>query len=116
MIIFSALLISYAGCKDPAPSNTRSDTAPKGNTQQSKGLVIEGQPKLTEDVEKEIYKSLNYRRKMIKSIREGAGSVRGIQQMQDELDLLTKGFMGRYNLNQAEIDRILKKGESQNWE
>ena len=80
------------------------------------GKISAGRPEVTEDVEREIYKSLNHRRKMIASIKRNSGPNRGIQQMQDELDLLTRGFMSRYSLTQAEIDEILKKGDANAWE
>ena len=80
------------------------------------GGIHEGRPKVTENVEREIYKSLNHRRKMMASIKRNSGPNRGIQQMQDELALLTRGFMSRYSLTQQEIDEILKKGDSNAWE
>ncbi len=79
------------------------------------GQITEGRPVVTEDVEKVIYKSLNHRRKMMAAIKEKSGSSRGLQQMQDELNLLSKMFMSKYGLSEAEIAQILKKGDSSNW-
>ncbi len=127
MAISLILLLPCLGCENVAPSRPTSDNSSTSPTTTAndndwitsndmiiveKGKITEGRPKVTEDVEREIYKSLNYRRKMIASIKQNSGSSRGIQQMQDELDLLSKVFMSRYSLTQAEIDEILKKGDS----
>ena len=80
------------------------------------GKITEGRPKVTESVQREIYKSLNYRRKMMGSIQQNSGSSRGIQQMRDELEILSKGFMSRYGLTQLEIDQILQKGDVRTWD
>ncbi len=50
------------------------------------------------------------------AIKEKSGSSRGFQQMQDELNLLFKGFISSYGLSEADIVEILKKGDSGNWE
>ena len=97
--------------QDPDPEWIVSDDAITADN----GNVTIGHPALTEDVEREIYRSLGHRRKMIKSIGNGSGSKRGIQQMQDELNLLTRGFMSRYNLTRTEIDSILEKGDANDW-
>lgn len=94
---------------------TRGGITSEGAVTIRNGKVTLGQPQLTEEVEKEVFKSLNYRRKMIASINQNSGSIRGMQQMQEELALLTRGFMSRYGLSQAEIDEILKKGEANGW-
>ncbi len=127
----SLILLPCLGCENVAPSRSTTDNSSTSSTTTAndndwitsndmiiveKGKITEGRPKVTEDVEREIYKSLNYRRKMIASIKQNSGSSRGIQQMQDELDLLSKVFMSRYSLTQAEIDEILKKGDSNAWD
>jgi hypothetical protein len=53
---------------------------------------------------------------MMAAIKEKSSSSRGLQQMQDELNLISRGFMSRYGLSEAEIAQIIKKGESGNWE
>jgi hypothetical protein len=113
-----ALLTLCLGC-DSAVSPTSKNNEQiisDGQITVVNGQVTEGRPVVTEDVEKEIYKSLNHRRKMMTAIKEKSGSSRGFQQMQDEFNQLTKMFMTRYGLNNAEIDQILKKGDSGNWE
>jgi hypothetical protein len=52
---------------------------------------------------------------MMAAIKEKSGSSQGLQQMQDELNLLSKMFMGKYGLSEAEIGQILKKGDSAKW-
>lgn len=89
----------------------RADSATTSNRQ-----VTLGRPDVTEEIEKEIYRSLNHRRKMMAAIAEKSGSSRGYQQMQEELGLLTKGFMSRYGLSEAEIAGILAKGDAGSWE
>ncbi len=131
MAISLILLLPCLGCENVAPSRSTTDNSSTSSTTTANdndwitsndmiivenGKITEGRPKVTEDVEREIYKSLNYRRKMIASIKQNSGSGRGIQQMQDELDLLSKVFMSRYSLTQAEIDEILKKGDSNAWD
>ncbi len=131
MAISLILLLPCLGCENVAPSRSTTDNSSTSSTTTANdndwitsndmiivenGKITEGRPKVTEDVEREIYKSLNYRRKMIASIKQNSGSSRGIQQMQDELDLLSKVFMSRYSLTQAEIDEILKSGDSNAWD
>ena len=117
----SIALISLACCagcgepKTPAKSNGVTITS-KGAITVEDGKVTEGRPKVTPEVEREIYKALNYRRKMKASIESGSGSKQGAQQMQDELNTLTKMYMGRYTLTQAEVNEILKKGDANGWD
>lgn len=117
-------VLPYLGCEKPnfGDSQGSSPTANEDgwivsdkNLTIENGKITEGRLTVTEDVEREIYKSLNHRRKMIASIKKNSGSARGIQQMQDEFELLSKGFMTRYDLTQGEIDAILAKGDSNGW-
>ena len=123
-IRFSALLFPVAlltlsvGCdKIGSPtSGSNSEVVSDGSITVSNGQVTEGRPEVSEEVEKEVYKSLNHRRKMMTAIKEKSGSSAGFQQMQDEFNLLSKGFMSRYGLSEAEIAKILEKGDSANWQ
>jgi hypothetical protein len=112
------LLTLCIGCDNAASpaSKSNSQTISGDAITVENGQITEGRPGVTEDVEKEIYKSLNHRRKMMAAIKEKSGSSPGLQQMQDELDLLSKMFMGKYGLSEAEIGEILKKGDSSNWQ
>jgi hypothetical protein len=112
------LLTLCIGCDNAASpaSKSNSQTTSGDAINVENGQITEGRPDVTEDVEKEIYKSLNHRRKMMAAIKEKSGSSSGLQQMQDELNLLTKMFMGKYGLSEAEIGEILKKGDSGNWQ
>ena len=119
-LISTVSLSTLVGCGRPVSESTPVGTGKaitsKGAITVKDGEVQFGKPKVTEDVEKEIYKSLNHRRKMIAAIQEGSGSKRGLDQMNDELELLTKGFMGRYDLTAARIEKILEKGDANGWE
>lgn len=116
-----AVLIAFAcpGCEKKA-SNTNVNGG--GTVVSTESITVEdgkvtiGRPVVTEDVKREIYKTLNHRRKMIAAIQKNAGSSRGIKQMQDELELLTKASMSRYGISQADIDAILKEGDANSWE
>lgn len=120
------LLWTCFGCQPPQGSNPASQSttaADKIDEATSRSaLTIDdarpnaGQREITEEIEREIYKSLNHRRKMMAAIRRNSGSQRGIQQMQDELGLLSRGFMNRYQFTEADIETILNKGDANGWE
>ena len=119
VLSFSILLLTLcSGCFNAATPTSESNTqiVSDGAVSVANGQITEGRAVVSDDVEKEIYKSLNHRRKMIAAIQAKSGSSAGLQQMQDELNLLTKGFMSRYGLSESEIAEILSKGDSNNWE
>lgn len=79
------------------------------------GKVTFGKPELTEQDKKSIYKALSHRKRMAAAIRKNGGNQRGIQQMEDEFNLLAKGYMLRFDLSRAELDKILETGENEGW-
>lgn len=115
MVVLLALCMGCDNAVSPT-SKSKNQIISDSQITVENGKITEGRPVVTEDVEKEIYKSLNHRRKMMAAIKEKSGSSRGLQQMQDELSLLSKMFMSKYELSEAEISQILKKGDSGNWE
>jgi hypothetical protein len=66
-----------------------------------------------EQAEQKIYKALAYRRNAQRDL-EKAG-LRGAAQMKDEYDLLRRGFMAQYQINEGQIELILAKGDSLGW-
>lgn len=118
-----------AGNTQPQPGaarRIRPDTQPKQNTGQQivsdgivtveDGKVTYGRPQMTEEVERQIYKSLSHRRNLARAIEEKVpGGNRGSQQIRQEYDLLLKGHMVRYGISQGDIDSIMRKGDEQGW-
>jgi hypothetical protein len=118
VLLFPVMLLPLCiGCDNAVSptSKTNNQTISGGQITIENGQLTEGRIVVTEDVEKEVYKSLNHRRKMMAAIKEKSGSSQGLQQMQDELNLLSKMFMSKYGLSEAEIGQILKKGDSAKW-
>lgn len=76
------------------------------------GQLVTGKPKVSEAIEREVYEALNHRRKMLAALSDQPNNGRGARQMQDELDLLTRGFMVRYDLTRAEVNQILARGDA----
>ncbi|TWT94437.1 hypothetical protein [Stieleria varia] len=99
----------------PAETNGKTTIISNEAITVENGKVTMGPPKLTEAVEREIYKTLNQKKKIIEGIQNNGGPSRGVQQMQQEMELMTKGFMVRYNITREEIDAILSKGNSSGW-
>lgn len=120
----ACLLVWSTGCEPPEsaskmPGNGTS-ARPKQETTADyirvrDGKIETGRPRIDEQVEREIYASLNFRRKMISAIQAKGGSQRGIQQMQEELETLTQSFMVRYSLSRQEVLDILRKGDHAGW-
>jgi hypothetical protein len=80
------------------------------------GQVTYGPPKMTEEVERQLYSSLAYRRNLARSIEaQIPGGNRGGQQCWEEYHLLAKGWMARYGITEADINAILTKGDQQGW-
>ena len=128
-----------AGCKPPraAKSNSgdngdkeaaqneedQSTRLPPGTTIVSDGpITIEngkvtyGEPELTEQKEKEIYKALQHRLNMAEQIeKQNPGGNAASRSMRDEYRLIKQGFMNRYKLNESDIARIIKKGKAEGW-
>ncbi len=81
------------------------------------GVVTYGAPKLTEDVEKQIYKTLSYYHNLASEIEANVpGGNRGSQQTRQDYELSKKSFMVRYQLSDADIGAILRKGDEQGWD
>ena len=124
-IVTTVLLLLPGGCEKPA-AEPASDTASASKESDwivsdqmitvENGTIYEGRPTVSEEVEREIYRSLNHRRRMMSSIQKNSGPQHAMQQMSDELELLTQGFMGRYGLSRAEVDAILQKGDAAGWQ
>lgn len=80
------------------------------------GTVTLGPPKVTPEVEREIYKALTFHRNIAEEIeRQVPGGNRGSQQSRADYDLILRGYMVRYSLSEAEIKAILKKGDDEGW-
>lgn len=80
------------------------------------GKVTYGPPKVTAEVEKEIYRSLSYYRNLANAIEQKVpGGNRGSQQTRQDYDIAAKSFMVRYGISEADIESILKKGDAQGW-
>ena len=80
------------------------------------GKVTFGRPEVTEQVEKDIYKSLAYRLNMAEQIeKRNPGGNQASRNMREEYQTIKKGHMGRYGLSESDITRIMKKGESKGW-
>lgn len=75
------------------------------------GKVTIGELKITEEDEKQIYKSLSSKRNLAKAVPKE--NVK--QQLMQEYDLIKKGFMSKFKLTEADIEAILKKGDDNGW-
>jgi hypothetical protein len=80
------------------------------------GKVTYGKPKVDEEVEKQIHKTLSYHRNLANSIESKVpGGTNGSRQSREEFATLKKLFMGQYELSSTEIDAILEKGDKLGW-
>lgn len=81
------------------------------------GKVTFGRREVTEEVEKEIFLSLNQRLKMAQAIEKNKpNGTLASQNLRSEHDLLRKSFMMRYDLSSSQIDAIMNKGRENRWE
>lgn len=128
-----------AGCEPPRAAKSNSgdngnkETAQKEENQSTRlptgttivsdgpitienGKVTYGDPELTEQKEKEIYKALQHRLNMAEQIeKRNPGGNAASRSMRDELRLLKQSFMNRYKLAESDIARIMKKGKAEGW-
>lgn len=125
-----AAILLIGGCgqsgEQPQSSESARDKDPvqnKGNVIVSDGpITIEngkityGRPVVTEEVEKEIYKSLSFFRNLARSIEEkNPGGNRGSRQSWDDYEMARKAFVFKYGISDADMDSILKRGDDQEW-
>jgi hypothetical protein len=80
------------------------------------GQVTFGPPKVTEQVEREVYQTLNYHRNLAREIEtQSPGGNRGSQHSRQAYDFAVKSYMSQYQLSEANMASILQKGEDQGW-
>jgi len=100
----------------PAGQTTGNLIVSDGIINVENGTVTYGPPKVTPEVELEIYKALTFHRNIAEEIeRQVPGGNRGSQQSRADYELILRGYMVRYSLSAAEIEAILKKGDDQGW-
>ena len=80
------------------------------------GKVTYGRPEVTEEVERQIHKTLSYYRNLAEAIeRKVPGGNRGRRQTREDYETSAKIFMAKYGISRSEINAIVKKGDDQGW-
>jgi hypothetical protein len=80
------------------------------------GQVTIGPPKVTEEVEKKVYKTLSFHRNVANEIEANVpGGNAGSHQSRQDYDFAVKNYKSLYQLSDADIAAILKKGDEQGW-
>jgi hypothetical protein len=134
-------ILGLAGCGDPTDQsiNNVSATQPSLSEQKSaieprrpttsnnvivsdgpitieNGKVTFGHPQVTEEVERQIYKSLSYFRNLANAIEKKVpGGNAGSRQSREDYNVAATVFKSRYSLSDADLDDILRKGDKQGW-
>lgn len=80
------------------------------------GQVTFDRPQVTEQVEREIYQALSHHRNLAREIEsQSPGGTRGSQHSRQAYEFAVKSYMSQYQLTEATIASILKKGDDQGW-
>lgn len=90
--------------------------APREVVTVEEGKVTIGRPQVTEEVERQIYKTLNYHRTVVREIEKRVpGGNSGSEHSRQSYELGVKSYMVQYGLSEADIEAILRKGDEQGW-
>ena len=77
------------------------------------GQVNYGDPVVDESVEKKIYRNVSQKRKLLAVLEKNGAP--GAQQIREENELMIRVYKARYQLTEAQIEAILKKGKALGW-
>ncbi len=130
------VILCLVGCADPSTIGSKDATVPNEqvvteNPQPPSGsntivsdspitnqnrMVTFGDPEVTEDVEKRIYKSLSYFRNLANAIEKNVpGGNAGSRQSRQDYSVAATAFKLKYRLSDADLDAIVKKGDERGW-
>jgi hypothetical protein len=109
---FVIVLLCFAGCNKPIEQTTGSEAPASTNNR----TVTFGTPKVTEEVEKQIYKSLSYFRNLANAIEKKVpGGNAGSRQSRQDYTTAATSFKLQYGITDADLDAIINKGDAQGW-